>query len=332
MIYCKSCNFPINEGETVKECEQCGGTTHSFCLLNNDGVRVCDVCMMTSAEKPKRADFVLPDHIRRTYIETYRKCPNKFKLEVLDGHKSPPNKYTQVGIDLHELFEKAVLDRSYTQGAMMHDYQGYYHKQLEMGIFESEEDKQKFTDRAFTSIKEFYNVLPSIPTPFATEQTIHYSIGDDVPLVEFTMDLITENENGNLDLHDWKTGKVMVGQTISSDLQAPLYIYGVQQHFNRIVDSFTFYYLNEGKTRTFNRINNLVYECKVGKRSYYINLEDTIKQIKSIFNQIKKGNFNIPQDTRKMFFTCKMCHLKEQGLCSGADQESWYQLNGGRNQ
>ena len=333
MTFCKSCNFPINEGESTKECAQCGGTTHSFCLLlADDGSRICDICMMTNAEKPKKTDFILPDSIRRTYIETYRKCPNKFKLEVLDGHKQPPNKYTQVGIDLHELFEKAVANRDYTLEQMQEDYKVYQEKQREMGIFESEEDEERFEKRAQTSMKNFYEHLPNIPEPFAVEETLHYSIGDDVPLVEFTMDLITENENGNLDLHDWKTGKTLVGQTISSDLQAPIYIYGVQKHYNRIVDSFTFYYLNEGKTRTFKRINSLVYECKVGKRSYYINLEDTIKEIKSIFNQIKKGNFNIPQDTRKMYYTCKMCHLKEQGLCAGADQESWYQLNGGRNQ
>jgi hypothetical protein len=289
--------------------------------------------MMVGIEKPKRADFIMPESIRRTYIETYRKCPNKFKLEVLDGIKQPPTTYTQVGIDLHEVFDKAVNDRSYTHQQMFDEYfDTYAPKQEEMGLFKTEEDHQKFMIRAETSMKNFSALLPSIPTPFATEETVHYSIGDDVPLVEFTMDLITENANGNLELHDWKTGKVMVGQTISSDLQAPLYIYGVQEHYKRTVDAFTFHYVNEGKTRTFNRINSLVYECKVGKRSYYINLEDTIKEIKSVFNQIKKGNFNIPQDVRKMFFTCKMCHLKEMGLCKGADQESWYQMNGGRSQ
>ena len=49
------------------------------------------------------------------------------------------------------------------------------------------------------------------------------------------MDAVIEGENG-LELLDWKTGQVMVGKKLSSDLQAPLYIYGVMKHLNRHVE------------------------------------------------------------------------------------------------
>lgn len=328
MKVCNSCSFPIGEKETVKECESCSKPLHSFCSLEKDGKRVCDPCYVLKVEE--KAVFELPEHIRRTHIETYRSCPNKFKLEVLDGHRMPDNPYTRVGSDLHELFEKAIQDRSYPIEQMQVDYLEYEKAHLEEGLYKDEEEYQKFKLRASTSITNFYSVVQSIPPAHIVEETVRYSLGDDIPDVSFTMDLITINENGNWDLHDWKTGKVMVGQKISSDLQAPLYIYGVQKHYGVTVDSFTFYYLNEGKQRRFDRVNDLVYECKVGKRSYYINLEDYVKEIRKIFGQIKKGNFNIPQDTKKMYFTCKMCHLQEQGLCSGADNETWYQMNGGK--
>lgn len=32
-----------------------------------------------------------------------------------------------------------------------------------------------------------------------------------------------------------------------------------------------------------------------------------------------------------MFFTCKMCHLNDLGLCMGADQQAWFNLNNGGN-
>src|SRR5690554_6974442 len=116
MTFCKSCNFPINEGESTKECEQCGGTTHSFCLLlADDGSRVCDICMMTNAEKPKRADFILPDSIRRTYIETYRKCPNKFKLEVLDGHSQRSEEHTSELQSRPHLVCRLLLEKKKTK-------------------------------------------------------------------------------------------------------------------------------------------------------------------------------------------------------------------------
>jgi RecB family exonuclease len=144
------------------------------------------------------------------------------------------------------------------------------------------------------------------------------------------MDRIDE-VNGELEMHDWKTGRVMVGQKLSSDLQAPLYIYGTKLHFSKPVRSFTFYYLNENKTRTFTRSaeDPNVYICTVNKRQYKINILDGVREIQRVFSQIKKGNFNIPQDTKKMHFTCKMCHLKKQGICEGADLQSWNQAKEG---
>lgn len=324
---CNSCFFPISSRETIKECGVCGKPTHSFCLIKEDEKEYCDPCYNLKTEA--KEEIVLPEKIRRTYIELYRTCPRKFKLEVLDGHRSPPTKYTQVGIDLHELFEKAVRDRSYQKNKMWEDYGPMRDKQSEMGLFESPEDMQAFLIRAQDSIDTFYEILPSIPQPFAVEQTISYSIGEDMPDVEFTMDLITENIHGNLDLHDWKTGKVMVGKKISNDLQAPLYIYGVEKHFGRQVDSFNFYYLKEKKVRRFERVQPGVYECKVGKRSYYIRTEDAMKEVARDFSKMQKGHFQVPEDTRSMFFECKMCHLQEQGLCFGADQQSWVDLRGG---
>lgn len=321
---CNSCGFPMSEKETKVQCGVCGKSTHSFCLIKEADIGYCDNCYVVKTEE--KPEVVLPDTIRRTYIELFRSCPRKFKLEVLDGHRSPPTKYTQVGIDLHELFEKAVLDRSYAKYDMIRDYAPMGDKQIRDGLFDDEADMEDFAKRASDSINTFYELLPSIPPAFVTEQTINYSIGENVPLVEFTMDLITENASGNLDLHDWKTGKVMVGQKISTDLQAPLYIYGVEQHFGRQVDSFTFYYLKEKKVRKFERVQDGVYECKVGKRSYYINTTDAMKEIARIFSKMKKGDFNVPNDTRGMFFTCKMCHLQEQGLCEGAYNQSWNQL------
>lgn len=328
MDYCNSCSFPISADESKRVCDKCKKVTHSFCTIAGENERLCDPCYNESVENSNQSKYTLPEVIRRTYIELYRKCPNKFKWEVLEENPQPDNPYTRVGIELHDLFEKAILDRSYGFRELTAEYVTMHAKQIEEGLYSGPEEITKFQDRADTCIKNFFETLPTLDPTFTTEETIRYSLGDDIPEVQFTMDLVTENARGNLDLHDWKTGKVMVGQKISSDLQAPLYIYGVQKHFGRIVDSFTFHYLNEGKTRTFNRVNDMIYECKVVKRSYYINLEDFVKEIRKLFGQMKKGHFSVPSDSRSLYFECKMCHIREQGLCAGADQESWNQLGG----
>lgn len=323
MTECKSCVRDIEDLRTSKTCSICTSHIHEDCAIVADGALFCDTCFVLRVESPPRVKFELPDAIRRTYIETYRSCPHKFFLEVIEGNEAPATCYTQIGIDLHELFDFAVNNRYFTIENMKEKY-AYIWAEYEESLFDNAEQKEKMRIRADESINAFYEILPTLPMPFATEETIYYSIGDDVPKVRFTMDII--NEDGeDLEIIDWKTGKVMVGAKHSSDLQAPLYIYGVQKHFNRRVKKFTFHYLQEGKTRVFEHIAGNDYMCRVGKREYYINLDDAIKEVKRLFSHIKQGNFDIPHDTSKMYFTCKMCHLQDMGLCAGADLQSWHQ-------
>jgi hypothetical protein len=325
MEVCKAC-FTIVDGRTSVQCKDCNSHMHKDCAIKEDGAVYCDICYTVKAETPKVIEFNIPESIRRSYIETYRKCPHMFFLEVIEGHESKPTCYTQSGIDLHDLFDKAINDRSYTSDMMqakMKELFDAYDESLFDFDFKSA-TRENIWQRIIDSIDTFYNVLPTLDKVYTTEEKIDMSIGEDIPNVNITMDLITEDGEW-LDMHDWKSGNVLVGQKLSSDLQAPLYIYLVQEHFKRPVRSFTFYYLKENKTRRFERIDEHNFVCKVGKREYKINLIDAIREVKSIFSQIKKGNFNIPKDTRNMHFTCKICDQRKEGRCEGAYEQSWLQ-------
>lgn len=320
MTLCNSCFVPTDQ-RTDTTCDTCHSPLHKECAIKDGGV-FCDVCYTVSQETPKKIEFQIPDVIRRTYIETYRTCPFKFLKEVIEGHEQPPTCYTQIGIDLHDLFEATLNDRSGTIEQMKEAFriiwEGYPDE-----LF-THTTREKMWERSQNSIDTFYHLLPSIPIPMVTEQKITFSIGENMPDVSITMDAILDVD-GELEMLDWKTGAVMVGQKLSSDLQAPLYIYAVQKHFQRPVRKFTFYYVNENKERVFERVNDDEYVCRVGKREYKIYLQQAIKDVKRLFTQIVKGNFNVPQDTRKLYFACKMCHIKEQGLCRGAEEEVWHQ-------
>lgn len=276
--------------------------------------------------------FTIPDVIRRTYIETYRKCPHKFFKEVIEGNVQPPTSYTQIGIDLHEIFESACKGNTNKEDAIR--IMGAKFDEYRDSLFDSgfaSDNRDDMRTRSDESIDTFFDViLPSLPaTPFTTEETIEFSVGEELPNVQFTMDRIDEID-GELEMHDWKTGRVMVGQKLSSDLQAPLYIYGTREHFQKPVRSFTFYYLQENKTRVFIRdaTNPDIYVCKVNKREYKVSLKSTIAEIQHVFSQIKNANFNIPQG-KSMHFTCKICHLLKEGKCQGADLQSWNQAKEG---
>lgn len=181
-------------------------------------------------------------------------------------------------------------------------------------------------ERGIISIENYYRLTESLGKQFASEVTIHFSVGENLPKVQMTFDRIDENENGGLDVLDWKTGAVMVGKKLSSDLQAPLYIKGIQEHYGRRVDTFRFIYLSENKERIFERIDEQNYVCKVGKREYFININDAIKEVQRVFSKIQKGYFSIP-DGSSMHYTCKFCHIKDRGICEGADIQAWKNAN-----
>lgn len=276
-----------------------------------------------------KENIIIPDVIRRSYIETYRSCAFKFLKQVIEGHDAPPTSYTQIGIDMHEIFEDACNGIGNIANAM--ERMAIRFNEYDDSLFSSgfaSDNREEMWQRTKDSIETFFEgVLPTLPKkPFTTEETIHFSVGEHLPKVEFTMDRIDQID-GELYMHDWKTGKVMTGQKLTTDLQAPLYIYGTQHHFNLPVRSFKFYYLKENKTREFVRTENPdIYECSVGKRIYRISLQEGVKEIQRVFTQIKKGNFNIPQG-KSMHFACKVCHLKKEGKCEGADLQSWNNAN-----
>lgn len=320
---CTSCFLPVKESTT---CSVCGKPLHKDCAIKEGGTFFCDVCYTVKSEEVNtNPDFEIPSVIRRSYIETYKSCPYKFYLNVIKGIGDEQSVYAQLGIDLHELFDKASKDRSFTSDQMLQEFNILFSNYPE-SFFKDQQFRDKMYSRGLNSIDTFYDVIKDMPKPYATEQTIQFSIGEGLPLVQTTSDRINMVDN-ELEMIDWKTGVVMVGQKLSSDLQAPLYIYGVREHFKLPIRKFTFYYLDENKTRVFERVNDDEYVCQVNKRKYYINLTDAIREVKSIFNKITKGDFNIPRETKGMFFTCKMCDFKEKGMCKGAELESWSQYN-----
>ena len=322
MSTCYSCYRPVDQSPTAV-CSKCNNALHEDCAINDGGALTCDMCYTNQIASPPKSEYPIPEVIRRSYIETYRTCPFKFLKQIIEGNEQPPNCYTQVGIDLHDLFEKGLNDRSYNQMRMATEFDAIW-KEYDDALFDTPELKVQMFNRSQKSIQTYYQVIDSIPIPMVTEKTIHYEVGEGFPKVEFTMDGIIELPDGELEILDWKTGRVTTGQKLSTDLQAPLYIYGVQLEYKRPVKRFTLYFLNENKTRVYERVAHNKYVCTVGKREYHIDLEDMVKEVRRVFSGVMKGNYNIPRDTKGMYFACKMCHIKEMGLCEGADMQSWY--------
>lgn len=337
MSSCKNCFLTIDDGRKETHCIMCNAPLHKECAIVSGGNSYCDVCFTIKTEDDiiSTPSFIVPETVRRSHIELYRSCPYAFYLEVIKGLQITPSSYAQLGIDLHELFEKASkgeLNVNQLTEEFNKRWETYDDKmfQPDLALYKDMDIPRlriKLKEQMYDAIDTFFNILPTLPqNAYALEENIIFNIGEDLPNVSITMDRVDEVD-GELEVCDWKTGAVIVGQKLSSDLQAPLYIYAVREHFKKPVRKFTFYYLPENKIRIFERIDADNYECTVNKRKYKINITDSIREVQHVFSQIKNGNFNIPRDTRGMYFKCKTCSFKKNEQCQGADVESWKQHN-----
>ena len=157
----------------------------------------------------KELDFKIPEVIRRSYIETYKQCPYKFYQSVIKGNEMPFSIYIILGIDLHDLFDKAEKDFSYTMVEMKQEFEDIFNK-YEPILFDGV-DKFAMYKRGLDSIDTFYSLIKDMPKPYRSEEKLEFSVGNDLPKVSCTLDRINLVD-GELEVCDWKTGNVMVGK------------------------------------------------------------------------------------------------------------------------
>lgn len=311
---CKTCGCEVDI-MNLAMCVKCGAILCEECATSNKFK--CKDC--GGENKPK---FEL-EFVRRSHIENYKDCPYSFYLEVIKGMEVPPNIYAYIGIELHDLYDRhqkgEINDEEVRQGTVDAILSCY-------GVYDEELIK-KLEVKAHKATESFLSIYSSLPGNLVTtEQTLFINVKEGLPKVRITMDMIREDEEGNLHIYDYKTGKVMTGQHLATNLQIPLYIKAVQDNYNKPVKSFTLLYLSEGKERVYHHVGGDRYECTVKKRVYKISLDATMKEIQSIFGKITQGKFNIPD--RPNYFYCKQCHFGNVGICERADRQKWINANG----
>ena len=317
MNKCKQCKVELTwENKTI--CVKCG-------------VEICEDCSMKNKFKcEKCADKLkikIPDVIRRSSIEDYRSCPYYFKLHIIDGNEPRQNVLARLGSDLHDMYESIQRGDLHIEDVksksneiinkIQEDYPG--------------EDIDRLWDRTNTCNESFLKLLPTLNKAIQFEERIEFEIGKDLPKVTIAYDRLEEDENGDLHIVDWKTGKVMSGKKLTTDLQPALYLKAVESKYGKMPKSFKLIYVGDTdkqgnyKERTFTSIDGNKFVCKVGNKEYIQDITEQIKVVQKLFAQIKQGKFSIPQ--KPDYFKCKMCDFKTKGLCDGNDTQNWININ-----
>ena len=299
------------------------------------GMEICEDCGIPNKYKcEKCADkskIKIPDVIRRSSIEDYKSCPYYFKLHVIDGNQPKQNIMARLGSDLHDMYEN--IQRGEISVDEIETYTEQILKDIELEYGEGCDNR--IYDRANVCNQNFIKLLPKLVNKaVAFEERINFSIGKDLPKVTIAYDRLEEDENGDLHIVDWKTGKVMSGKKLTTDLQPALYLQAVKEQYGKMPKSFRLVYLSDTdkdgnyKERIFTSIDGNKFVCRVGKKEYIQDIDAQIKVVQKLFAQIKQGKFSIP--AKPDFFKCKMCSFREDGLCAGVGVQEWKQINGER--
>lgn len=321
MEKCKQCGVKLDWSNATL-CVKCNTPLCEECATKNKWK--CDKC----ADKTK---IKIPEVIRRSSIEDYKSCPYYFKLHVIDGNDPGQNVLARLGSDLHDLYEH--IQRNDIELKDIDSQTDWIISRIEEEY--PDEDVNKLWDRANECNRNFAELLPTfVNKAIAFEERINFSIDKDLPQVTIAYDRLEEDENGDLHIVDWKTGKVMSGKKLTTDLQPALYLQAVKEQYGKMPKSFRLIYLGDTdkngkyKERIFESIDGNQFVCKVGKKEYIQDIDKQIKVVQQLFAQIKQGRFSIP--AKPDYFKCKMCKFRSDGLCSGVGVEEWKQINGER--
>lgn len=327
MSYCNSCLKQIAKDEDAY-CSQCQVPLHKDCSNRclNCGVILCDSCY---AENNFRCEECFkPENlfqtIRRSHIEQYAGCPYSLYLQLVLGIEPPMGRHAQVGIIVHDLIDKMLKDE-----LNINEAQALLADRIDEWNLSTEDEYSIITldliDNGVNCLNNFELIKDSFTGKSKTEYNVQFSLDKNLPSISCTLDLISFKGDG-IHVHDWKTGKPMSGKKLVTDLQPPLYMYGVKEEFGKMPESFNLHYLRPNKHIRYNKVGDMVYEVKTTRNTYTLDVEEALERTKDILKGIKNRKFNMPKGAH--LFRCKnLCWFGISGKCKGTQDEQWKIMN-----
>jgi len=167
-------------------------------------------------------DIFKTANISYSRLSSYDKCPRKFKLVYVDGNIAPSGRAAQVGKLVHEVLADYMGEKR-TQGGVHKPEAGDIMSRLPKVsgqlIAEKEINQEITAGDIDIYVRGFCSLYPEINTAQVAgiEEEKLFDING--YKVKGVLDLVLRDENGNIEIIDYKTGK----SNYVDDLQLILY-------------------------------------------------------------------------------------------------------------
>jgi len=162
-------------------------------------------------------------------LETFKRCPLKFKFQYIDKIKTPKSKEAAFGTLLHSALK--ILHEPGLVIPAEEDILKFISDNWDAAFYASEQESALAFGQAIKIMKEYYaknypadfNVL-ALETPFE----VPIQTGQELHLITGKIDRVDKTPEGVLEVIDYKTAKKMPSQeAVDKDLQLAVYHLGV---------------------------------------------------------------------------------------------------------
>jgi DNA helicase-2/ATP-dependent DNA helicase PcrA len=175
-------------------------------------------------------------------IETYRRCPLKYKFARVFRIPQEPTINQRFGILVHQVLERFHTTGGGSRESLMHLFEASWRR---CGFGERNDERQ-FRRRAESALQRYWELdRERAGEPVWFERSFTFRLGPHV--LRGRVDRVDRLADGGYELIDYKTGRAKTAGELREDLQLSLYQMGAREAWRLETSAQSYYYVLENE-------------------------------------------------------------------------------------
>ncbi|MBN1824070.1 MAG: PD-(D/E)XK nuclease family protein [Endomicrobiales bacterium] len=206
-------------------------------------------------------------------INAYRTCPQKYRLQYIEGKRVPPNPYISFGISIHKTLEDFHLKKN---GDIDDLFESYDTCWVNEG-FVSPHQAHEYFEKGRKLLENYWQDNVNLKSEVLyVEKEFSFPVGRNA--MRGIIDRIDRHPDGQYEVIDYKTHSELWDQKkADADLQMSIYALACKKAIGIEPGYFSYYFLSHGTKVNTNRTDE--------------QLEDALRTAKDVIEKVRRGVF-----------------------------------------